>query len=228
MGSRLFFGILTGSDGFIIGVISVLYSLCFIPVIPLCILYDICYLLRKRIPALNKIPLKKYIITCVCIGAAVSGAILIYNHEYEIREAVDSIEAHIMMKRADAQFTFNESTFNTGGILGFDDMSHDTVLIDIDSQRVGIIKGWPDESFIKIDLEKTADPDRAERIRESCILQRCEVIDGISFESFSPDKDNLHRTCAIIVTGNDGTVYCTEGLQDEFHADSALFTGLYR
>lgn len=66
-----FFRMCYGWDGFFVGIMSGALALCIIPLLPVSLVYEIAYLLRKA-PAMKKVPLKTYI-----IGSIVAGAILV-------------------------------------------------------------------------------------------------------------------------------------------------------
>lgn len=67
-----FFRMCYGWDGFFVGIMSGTLILCFIPILPACLVYEICYLLRCKVSMVQKIPLKKYI-----IGASVAYVIIV-------------------------------------------------------------------------------------------------------------------------------------------------------
>ena len=70
-----------GFDGFINGVfISLLYMIAFIPVIPACIVFHMLCLLRKTVPFLKKISIKKFAVICLglCAIAATVPVVQIY------------------------------------------------------------------------------------------------------------------------------------------------------
>ncbi len=66
-----FFTMNYGWDGFLVGVMSVGLSLCIVPVLPICLVYEIAYVLRK-VPAVKKMPIKAYITIAAAVGVALA------------------------------------------------------------------------------------------------------------------------------------------------------------
>ena len=62
-----FFTMCYGWDGFLVGVMGGGLAHCIVPVLPVCLVYEIAYLLRK-VPAMKKVPLKTYIIGSIVVG----------------------------------------------------------------------------------------------------------------------------------------------------------------
>lgn len=76
-----FFGTDYGIDGFITGVFtSLLCMIAFIPVIPVCIVFHLLCLIRKFVPFLKKISIKKFAVICsvLCAIAAAVPIVKIY------------------------------------------------------------------------------------------------------------------------------------------------------
>lgn len=66
-----FFTMCYGWDGFLVGVMGGGLMLCIVPVLPVCLVYEIAYLLRK-VPVVKKMPLKTYITLAVAVGAVLA------------------------------------------------------------------------------------------------------------------------------------------------------------
>ncbi len=80
-GAAFLFSTDYGLDGFITGVfISLLCMIAFIPVIPVCIVFHLLCLLRKFVPFLKKISIKKFAVICsaLCFAAAAVPIVKIY------------------------------------------------------------------------------------------------------------------------------------------------------
>ena len=72
-----------GFNAFMLTVVLLLEVLAFnIPVIPCCIIYQICYILRKKTKRFNNVNLKKYIIICFIIGFVLITAWTLWSHLY--------------------------------------------------------------------------------------------------------------------------------------------------
>ena len=66
-----FFSMCYGWDGFFVGIMSGGLMLCIVPVLPVCLVYEVAYLLRK-VPAIKKMPLKTYITIVSVVGVALA------------------------------------------------------------------------------------------------------------------------------------------------------------
>lgn len=80
-GATFLFSTDYGIDGFITGVfISLLCMIAFIPVIPVCIVFHLLCLLRKFVPFLKRISIKKFVVICLilCAVAAAVPIVKIY------------------------------------------------------------------------------------------------------------------------------------------------------
>ncbi|MBQ8176377.1 MAG: hypothetical protein IJ035_05005 [Oscillospiraceae bacterium] len=206
-----------GFDGGAFGALMILYLMCEYAVIPLCLIYQIGYILRKTV--LKKVQLKKVVIVFGAIAAVVCGVILVDAFSYEIEYAFMKIGARSMLARADeiAYYNFKQPpatdtyprTKNVFDIEG----AYESVLVDYDSRQVGILCGGTLDKFWKVTLE--ADNGVANKIKKDYIVQAViplENQDG-KLITFSDEENNRHRTIAIILECEDG-VFCADEIRE--------------
>lgn len=78
-GIDFFFSTAYGIDGFLLGLLfSVLVMVAFVPVIPVCLVFHILYLLRKIVPFIGKISTKKFAVICLIL-CTVAAAVPLIN-----------------------------------------------------------------------------------------------------------------------------------------------------
>ena len=71
-----FFHMCYGWDGFCVGVISGTFILSVVPVFPACLVYEIAYVLWKKVPAVRKLSVMNYIKIAVILGVLFMVAVL--------------------------------------------------------------------------------------------------------------------------------------------------------
>ena len=227
-GVGFFFNTCYGWDGFLLGVLGALLGMTLIPILPVCLVYEICYIVRNKVPAAKKVSAKKFYITVGTVCGVVAVAVLLHVFRYEIEKVYETISAKSMIKNAEEQISFNENDISADGILGIEELTTDTVFVDYDKMRVGFLLGSVDE-FWWVKLEKTtAESEVLTRLYEEYYVQAKIRLSapGKVLYTFSVDEDSRHRTVALLLEASDGTIYYTDEIK-EYNTDRDRFTGLH-
>lgn len=218
-GAGFFFTNYYGWDGFVLGVIiSAMGMTTVIPIIPVCLIYQIAYILRHKIKALGKISIKKYAAVFGVIIAVVAGAILLDTFSYDIRAAFKKSQAKEMLSRAEERIEYDTHDYVLDGVFGIEDVVHDTVLIDYDTFEVALLYEAGYDDYWSVKLEKTSpDSDVIRHIGEDYYVQ-AEIplsAPGKRLIGFAESGINRHRTAAFILEMADGSVYYADEIKDE-------------
>ena len=225
-GISFFYSTTYGSWAFVIGVIAVSYALTFmVPIIPVCMIYQICYLFRNTFKNVEN---KKYIKTCLIVGLLVVGAIFIYSHSFDIDKFFEKESAMQMIKNADEKIGFNESEIKIGGIFNIPEYTHSHILIDYDNMEVGMLLNSGLDAFWKVKLNNTTkDSSEYQRIINTYYMQADIPLSnpGKRLISFYEDKPNMHRTIAFLLFYNDGTIYYADNIKEK-RTGYTRFSGL--
>lgn len=220
-GAGFFYTSYYGWDGFVFGITIMLYQLlCMIPVIPVCFIYQLAYILRRKVKALGKIGIKKYAGVFIVAGVVIAGAILLDTFEYDIGKFFEKQQAKSMLKRAEEKITYDESSYHSGsGIFNIKDIIDDTLLIDYDNFEVGLVYyvGYPE--YWSATLSGTSPDSDIIRHMDKDYLVQAEIplsSPGKRLISFYPnDEYSNHLTIAFILETEDGSVYCADELKEK-------------
>lgn len=227
-GVGFFFSTCYGWDGFLLGVLGALLGMTLIPILPVCLVYEICYIVRNKVPVVKKVPAKKFYITVGAVCGVVVVAVLLRVFRYQIESAWQTVVAKRMVKTAEEQISFNENDISVGGILGLEEFTTDTIFVDYDKMQVGFLLGTVDE-FWRVKLKKTT-PDSEELAglyQDYYVQAKIRLSSpGKVLYSFSIDEDNNHRTVALLLETEDGTLYYADEIK-EYNTDRDRFTGLH-
>lgn len=227
-GVGFFFSTAYGLEGFLLGALAALLGMIMVPVLPVCLVYEICYIVRNKVPVVRKIPAKRFYITVGVVCAVVATGILLHVFRYEIERAYQKVAARGMVKNAEEQISFNENDVFYDGILGIEEFTTDTVFVDYDKKQVGFLLGSVAE-FWKVELkETTRDSAEVARLYNDYYVQAKIRLSapGKVLYSFSVDEDSMHQTVALLMETEDGKLYCADEIT-EYNTDRNQFTGLH-
>ena len=228
IGGINFFGMTYGSEGFILGMLAAFIFMCVFPIIPVCFIYQIAYLLRHVIKPLQNVSIKKYIAVIVGIVVIVAAAILFNTFKYDIQETRDGFQAREMLSKAEEKIEYNKSTYYMDGIFGIENIIHNTVLIDYDQPEIGLIKGSITDEYISIRLSKTtADSDIIRHMDNDYFVQSVTELSspGKRMITLTTDEKEYRRTIAVILEMADGSFYYAEDLTDR-NGGYGMYAGL--
>lgn len=234
-GTNFLFGKMYGFNAFSLHVFLTLYVFIGrIPVIPVCSIFHISYYLRTHVERFRWVALKKYVIVCSVIGCLLVGLILLGAYDQELsalrfgrEQDRQKAAAEQMIEDAEAKIGFNEQTIHGGGILGIPGYLNSHILIDYDTAEVGMLIGGSTSAFWKVEMKQISkDSENYQQIITAYVMQA-----DISLSS--PGKrlvtfckaDEPHRTTAMLLFYEDGTVYCSDRIE-ESDGYVGRFTGL--
>lgn len=226
-GVSFFFSTSYGFEAFIIGILPALYfSTLVVPIVPVCAIYQICYLLRKKF---KKTQIKKYIKICVITGCIIIGTIMIFSHSFEIGRIIEKENAKQMIKNAEEKIGFNENDIKVDGIFNIPEYRYSHVLIDYDNVEVGMLLNADRDEFWKVKLKKTTkDSVEYQHIINDYYMQADIPLSypGRRLISFYEDKSLMHRTIAFLLIYTDGTIYFADNIKEK-DTGYTRFTGLH-
>ncbi len=191
---------------------------CYIPVLPICLVYQIIYILRLRL--CNKKPQmagvgKMFAVTgiaaAVIIGIAAFPTIRYYVQDY----AENSAAQKMYYKYCDERIDYNTNVQQCGGVMGIKGQEHNCIMVDHDRHRIGFIAcDRPEyhEIMLTDAAENTAE---AERIKSEYYVQSVFPLEKGRLITFCTGPENSHRTIAMLLEYNDGTVYYASALTDK-------------
>lgn len=190
-------------------IFAIWFFIFYIPVFPACLIVQISCLLRIN-GKMRRISVKKYIVITIAITITVCGGLALFFFRDSIANGIgrqlEKSAAVNMYKNAEQKLTYNESTFYSG-ILGIDEVVHDTVLIDYDKHETGFLFGGSHGEFWKAELKKTAADSYDIRKIQYDYLVQCDVplsAPGKRLVTFCEDDTLQHRTVAMIMETEDG------------------------
>lgn len=215
-GVSWFFSTVDGWGGFLLGAMASAIGMCIVPVLPSCLIYEICYIAYNKIPCLKKIPAKKFAIGVIALCAVVGGGILLYSFRYEVESMAQKASAKQMLKQAEEKIVSNTSTINVGGIFGMEECIYEMILVDYDKHQVGVLQSGLDE-FRKFTLkETTGDSEVIRTMKQEYYVQVAVPLSslGSCLYSFYSDPESSHRTSCLLLEMENGTCYYRTDIKD--------------
>lgn len=215
-GVSWFFSTIDGWDGFLLGALVAAVGMCIVPVLPICLIYEVCYIAYNKIPRLKKISSKKFAISVIALCAVVGVGALAYSFRYEVEAMAQKASAKQMLKHAEEKIVSNTSTVNVSGIFGIEECIYEMILVDYDKHQVGVLQSSLDE-FQKFTLKKTTgDSDVIRNMKEEYYVQVAVPLSspGSYLYSFYSDPENSHRTGCFLLEMEDGTCYYRMNIKD--------------
>ena len=215
-GVSWFFGTVDGWSGFLLGAIVAAVGMCIVPVLPICLIYEICYIAYNKIPSLRKLSSKKFTIGVIALCAVVAGGALLYSFRYEVESMAQKAGAKQMLKQAEEKIVSNTSTVNVSGIFGIEECIYEMILVDYDKHQVGVLQSGLDE-FRKFTLkETTGDSEVIRSMKEEYYVQVAVPLSspGSCLYSFYSDPESPHRTSCLLLEMEDGTCYYRTDIKD--------------
>ena len=219
---------LTGWDAFWDNIFWSFLVLIIIPLIPLCIVYQIAYLLRRFVKPIREMSLAKYIIIIICICLVITGIVLLYAFRFEIEEITARNKAEHLLERADTVIEYNLNEPRRGGLYDIKECQYDRIMIDHDTMTLGVLYYSSFDDFRRYHLEEIAPDDESVRKckEEYYVNAVFPLNDSSRLISFYPDgKSMKHRTIAFILETGDGKTYYVNNLNDDLDTEFFGFSG---
>ncbi len=210
-GAGFFFDTVYGLDGFFIGILGAGLSMMLI--IPVCIIYQIIYLIRSKVGAIKKIPFKKFAPVAGGIALVIIGVILVNSFDYEISAAIQKNAAKNMLKNAEEKIEYDMAEYNLDGIFGFKDCIHDCILVDYDKNEVGLLYSAGFDEYWSVRLAPT-DSETVESMERKYIPQAEIPLNspGKRLLTYAENPSNGHRTIAMVMEMSDGSVLYADNI----------------
>ena len=224
-GVTIFFNKIQGMDAFLLGVMALGYLLIFyVPIIPVCLIFQVACLIKSKFGLLKQITTKKYIIICSVIVVVVVVGLLINSFSYEIESFFEKQSAKKMIKNAEEEIVLSTSTVVVGGIFDIEGYEYECVFVDYDKMEVGFLLKAGFDTFWKERLEEY-DTESKEyyHIIDEYFVQAVIPLekDNGTLICFSTEAD--HLTVAMMIIYDDGTVYLVDDIRED---DGRRYTGL--
>lgn len=223
-----YFNTVYGAEGFALGVIDAALTMCYIPVIPLCLVCQIAFILRRKVKAVKELSQKKYEVIVRIAVALVAATVILSVYKLDTRTFYEKHYAKEMLEVADEKIAYYTSQKHKSVIFGIDDITTNTLLIDYDEHEVGVITYSGHSEFWKVTLEKTeAGSDVLQHIEQD-YYQQSEIplsSPGSRLLSYSKSETWPEDTIAFIMEMADGSVYYIDNIKGDdtnFEPFSAL------
>lgn len=219
-----------GFEAFIITIFFMLYIFTLeIPIIPICVIFEVCYIFRKKINIFKNVGSKKYIRICCIVGVLLVLSLVVYSHSFEIGRVIEKANAKQMVNKADEKIGFNKNDIMVSGIFDMPEYKYSHILIDYDNMEVGMLLNASIDEFWKIKLEEiTKDSSTYQHIINDYYMQADIPLNspGKRLISFYEEKSLMHRTIAFLLIYEDGTIYFADNIKEK-DTGFTRFTGLH-
>jgi len=204
-----FFETCYGWDGFLVGIMIAGGLMCVAPILPVCLVYEICYILHNKVPMLRKVSTKKFFISALVLCVITAGGVLLYGFRYEVEAMVQKASAKQMLKKAEEKIVSNKSTVNVGGIFGIEECIYEMIFVDYDKHQVGVLQSGLDE-FRKFTLKETTEgSDVIRRMKRDYYIQVMVPLSapGKYLFSFYSEPESPQRTSCLLLEMENGEYY---------------------
>lgn len=212
-----FFGICYGFDAFVAGTFFSALLLCIIPIIPICLLYEIIYGIVSYFKKHNSLPpqkRKKIITICISIFILLFLIVLGTIYSYQIEAYAEKLQAKRMIKRAETEVFYCKNEQLCDGIFGLDGYTSNCMLIDYDTHEIGFLTQSSLDHFQKFKLKKAADAaairKEIESNHETQAIVPLPDQSGTIYTYYNTDLFWYDNTTALILEFNDGSSYYIE------------------
>jgi len=139
-GTTFIFDKIYGFDALLLTILFTLYTLTLeIPLIPICFIFQLCYILKRKVKRFKNINLKKYVKICIVIGLPLIVILTIYSHSFEIEQYIQKNNAKQMIKNSEEKICINPNNINYSGIFKIIEYKSDHLFIDYDNIEVGFL-----------------------------------------------------------------------------------------
>lgn len=226
-GITFIFNKVYGWEGFVLGVFSMLITFTlYIPIIPICLIFQIFYIFRKKIKIFKNVNIKKYIKACLIIGISLIVGLIVCSNSFEISRYFEKQNAKKMISNAEEKIGFNKNDIVVDGIFNMSEFQYSHILIDYDKVEIGMLINGDINEFWKVKLKKTSkDSEEYKHIINDYFMQADVPLNypGKRLISFYNSKDYIHRTIAFLLIYEDGTIYFVDNIKEN---NAPRFTGL--
>lgn len=213
-GVRIFFSRIYGFEAFAYAMLGGIYSLCVIPVLPACIIYQISYLTAPRIKQYTKWSDRKAAIAFFVVGIIVISVILITTHTASISRFFDERKAAEFYESADERISYELSDEHLDGILGISEQTTNCMLLDYENKTIGFLICVDYDKFYAFEMKECTSDDEAE-LEGLHIQAELPTKDGGRVLFFYPDEASRHRTTALLWITGKGEKYCDLSVRDD-------------
>lgn len=224
-GMSFFFNTCYGFEAFALTVLFCLYFFTLmIPIIPVCLIFQIFYILKHRVKKFQTINTKKFFKIGLIIVCIVVIPLLISTYSFQIESFFQKISAKNMSKNADEKIAYNKNNYLYDGIFNMPEYIHDHILIDYDKKEIGILMYSGYDEFWKVKLTKTSsDSTEYKHIINDYIVQAEISLNypGKKLIAFSLNQNITHITIAFLLIYEDGTMYLVDNVKED-----GQYTGL--
>ncbi len=220
-----FFGEVYGLGAFFLSIYSMIINFTMIPILPICLLYQIFYIMRKRIKYFKNINIKKYIKVSIVIGVTIIIILVTHTFSSEIKTYFLKKKAENMIENSEEKIPYNKNEVYLDGIFDIPEIRYDHILVDYDKLEIGVIINNYLDEFWKVKLKKIKKNSKEyEHIVNDYFVQAEISLNskGKKLISFYEGEYKCY-TIAFLLIYEDGTIYYADNiLEDNF----PRFTGL--
>lgn len=223
-----------GLDAFFDALLIYGLVLCVIPVIPICLIYQIAYLVFRRMGASKKV-IKNFFIVFGSLVIMIAIGFICVAYSPQIEKKVQRRNAQKMIENAEVSIPYDTSVIDGGGILNLEGYSVCHIFLDYDSDKIGFLTSSPFDEYHSYKLKKTADVAATRQSFETKYWAQAVIPlpDG-NGTIYTYCADNIYQydnTIALILEMNDGTAYSLENVvkndKDSFSVHTQLTASEY-
>lgn len=207
-----FFSTSYGIEGFTSSIVIMLWVFgLIIPILPVCVIYQIIYLIWGKFKWKSLFKKKVFIWTTGVIISGLSFLAVWSLFGYDIRHNIDKIQAISFYNKAEDKVEYTKYHIETGNVMGIEGLHNSCVMFDEDTMSVGIVYAGDMETFTKAKLEKAESIyDMSYSLRDNnSYLQSAVKFDkvGCTLFTFYGSPSNTGRTAGCIVEMKDGSIW---------------------
>ena len=223
----ILFGYGSGLRAFKDVIIVYTAALCIVPVLPVCLVYQLVYLLKKKSPHFEGMSGKKFFAIFGTASAVVIAAALFPMIRYDVSSLFEKRAAASMYRRCDEKIDYNTHTEYMGGVFGIKEQHYACIMVDNGRHIVGFIPGdLPGNDYYEIKLKnRTKNTAEFDRIGSEYYVQSIFPLEHGRLITFYSEKKVSHLTAAVIIEYDDGSAYYSL-LPKDRETDYGSFLGI--
>ena len=203
-----------GFSAFVLTLLNGIYTLCVIPVLPVCVVYQLSYLIAPRFKRYTNWIDKKIAVSFFIVGIIAVGCVLILTHTSSISRFFEEKNAQSFYDNADERINFRLNEEHYNGILGIEEQKTNCMLLDYKSRTIGFLICVDYDKFYSYEMKECTADDETE-LNGMRIQAELPLADGGRILFFCPDEANRHRTSALLWITGKGEKYCRLSVHDK-------------
>ena len=235
-GATFIFSTSYGIDAFLTTLILGALALCYVPVLPACVIFQVVYISMYIVPqhraakgaapaegapqTASPMSEKKRNIIIITVFAVLALGVLSWIAASPLKRRIEEHEAQSFYYTADTILDYNEKSQFLDGLMGIEEQTTSCIMIDYSDMRIGFIIAGSNTEYYEFELERMSSPSdfAVKEIEENNYVQTVINIDnGDRLIAYSDEKNYI--TKYMVLYRADGYVYATNLMKDKDGGD---------